>query len=157
MIVYKLSDDFLDDDFKLMAIHTTMEDYRLAYFLNKALKINLSKDYTKGLVMLAQHNIGFSYYHWYDKSSKINWHCIANKFITETRMERTSLFETTSFVNYLIDSRKKVDFFLKINPKGRFSQREIIEKVATIPNVSAIYKINIDTLSSKHKLIFQEC
>ncbi|GIM54608.1 hypothetical protein CAPN005_12550 [Capnocytophaga cynodegmi] len=72
-------------------------------------------------------------------------------------MKETSLFEATTFVNYLIDNQRKVDFFLKINPEGRFNEKEIIKKIATIPDISAIYKIDIDTLSSKHKLIFQEC
>lgn len=157
MIIHRLSRNYLDDDFRLMAIHTTMKDYRLVYFLNKILKIKLSKDSKKKAFVGAETNADFSYYHWCDESSRINWNCIANKAFTETKMKETSLFEATTFVNYLIDNQRKVDFFLKINPEGRFNEKEIIKKIATIPDISAIYKIDIDTLSSKHKLIFQEC
>ncbi|GIJ97745.1 hypothetical protein CAPN001_23140 [Capnocytophaga stomatis] len=157
MIVHRLSRDFLDDDFRLMAIHTTMKDYRLVYFLNKILKIRLSKESKKKTFVGVDGNADFSYYHWYDESSKINWNCIANRSVTETKMKVTSLFESTTFVNYLIDNQRKIDFFLKINPEGRFDEKEIIKKIAAIPDISAIYKIDTDTLSSKHKLIFQEC
>ena len=35
--------DFYEDDFSLIGIHTTLEDYKLAYLLNKNLKINFIK------------------------------------------------------------------------------------------------------------------
>jgi hypothetical protein len=41
MAIYKLAlDDFEEADYQLIALHTTLEDYRLAYFINqKLLKI----------------------------------------------------------------------------------------------------------------------
>jgi hypothetical protein len=35
--------DFDEVDYYLIAIHTSLEDYRLAYFINQQLPINLSK------------------------------------------------------------------------------------------------------------------
>lgn len=154
MIVHKLSNDFFDDDFKLIAIHTTLEDYSLVYFLNKILKLRLVKN-KKGKRLEVNDEVRFSYYHWDDASSKLIWHCFANKVIFEKEMKGTSLFATTSAVNYLIDSKKKVDFFLKIDAEDRFNEQSVIDKVMIIPNVSAVYAINTHTLSSKHKLIFQ--
>ena len=36
-------DDFLEDDFELLAIHTTLESYRLAYFMNIAFDVQFKK------------------------------------------------------------------------------------------------------------------
>ena len=42
MALHKLHvDDFYDDSFSLIAIHCSLEDYRLAYLLNKHLNISL--------------------------------------------------------------------------------------------------------------------
>ena len=40
-------DDFEENDYLLIAIHTTLEDYRLAYFLNKYLGVQLQKQEIK--------------------------------------------------------------------------------------------------------------
>ncbi|MDO4228394.1 MAG: IPExxxVDY family protein [Capnocytophaga sp.] len=154
MIVHKLSNHFFDDDFKLIAIHTTMEDYQLVYFLNKILKLRLVKN-KKEDRLIVNEDVRFSYYHWNDESSKVIWHCFANKVIFEKEMVGTSLFATVPTTNYLIDNKKKVDFFLKIDAEERFDELSVIKKIMIIPNISAVYTINIDTLSSKHKLIFQ--
>jgi len=37
-------DEFEELDFLLLAIHTSLEDYRLAYFLNQKLQLNLHKN-----------------------------------------------------------------------------------------------------------------
>ncbi len=44
MAIHKLHiDEFDEVDYELIAIHTSLEDYRLAYFLNQKLPILLSK------------------------------------------------------------------------------------------------------------------
>ncbi|MDO5104610.1 IPExxxVDY family protein [Capnocytophaga sp.] len=157
MIVHKLSDYFFDDDFTLIAIHTTLEDYRLAYFLNKVLNLRFSRSYNRCDLKNIENGKGFSYFCWNDKASKIAWHCFANKLVFEQKTPQTSLFSQMTLVHYLVDSKKKVDFFLKMDGQGTLKTQEVIEKIVTIPNVTAAYTINTDTLSSKHKLIFQEC
>ena len=45
MAVHKIQIiDFLSIDYELIAIHTSIDDYRLAYFINKALNIQLNKN-----------------------------------------------------------------------------------------------------------------
>ena len=39
--LHKFSDDFCEENYVLIALHCGLEDYALAYGLNKALKINL--------------------------------------------------------------------------------------------------------------------
>src|SRR6478609_6410321 len=86
MAVHKLHlDDLYDDDFELIAIHSRLEDYRLAYFLNKNLHILLGK--SKNSIEIAANS----------KNSQ--------DLFLDTEME-TSI--------YLIPEFKKVDYFLKI-------------------------------------------
>ena len=44
MVTHRLlSEEFDEIDYQLIAVHTTIEDFRLAYFINKCLNINLAK------------------------------------------------------------------------------------------------------------------
>ena len=158
MIVYRLSDAFLDEEFELIAIHTTLADYRLVYFLNKTLKINLYRNYKKQIKKNSEETTFFSYYEWYDEVSRLKWHCVANKFLFELPFSENLLFDSTSSIHYLIDTKKKVDFFLKIDTEeGNFNQVEIIKKLHQIPFIIKAYLVDVDTLSQKQKLIFREC
>ena len=45
MAVHKLPlGDFDEIDYQLIAIHSSLEDYRLAYYINQNLPINLKKE-----------------------------------------------------------------------------------------------------------------
>ncbi len=45
MAIHKiLIDDLLSSDYELIAIHSNLEDYRLAYLINKVLEIKLTKE-----------------------------------------------------------------------------------------------------------------
>ena len=58
MAIHKLQIvDFLSIDYELIAIHTSIEDYRLAYFLNKELEIKLSKNNFFSLRLVAKTTI----------------------------------------------------------------------------------------------------
>ena len=48
-----LVDDFYDTSFALIAIHCRLEDYRLAYLLNKHLKLNLKR---------REHDLDYNYF-----------------------------------------------------------------------------------------------
>lgn len=157
MIVHKLKGGFLDDEFKLIAIHTNMESYRLAYFLNKVLKIHLFKKTKNGFIKHPETGLSFSIHQWHDESSEMTWRCIANKVVFETEMSTASLFKAVSSVEYLLPKKKQVDFFLQIQTEGRLNQSEIVNKIAQIPLISIAYPIDTSTLSLKDKSIFQEC
>ncbi len=44
MAIHKIQiNDFISDDYELIAIHSSLEDFKLAYCLNKELAIAVSK------------------------------------------------------------------------------------------------------------------
>jgi len=144
-------------DYKLIAIHTPLEDYRLVYMLNGALSLQLAKRYDKECFAVdGGKGGGFSYYHWENKLLQIDWHCVANKLVCEEETEGM-LFGKTSIIHYLIEDKKKVDYFLKIDTEGRLDMQGILTAIKGLPYVSMAYTIKTEGLNVKHKLLFQEC
>ena len=148
MVIHKLDlDDFIECDFELLAIHSTLASYRMAYLLNRVLDVNF-----KNVDKL--HN--FDFFEYEDVNNQILWNLIANKgYLKEESMENTAtLFSTTAKTRaYLIPEYKKVDFFIKIE-KGTFDVQNIMTKINTIPQIITTFAIDFESLKSKNNLIF---
>lgn len=156
--VYKLKAFCSEEEFELIAIHTSLLDYRLVYFLNKVLKISLIRNHEKHFTKEEKPHRGYAYYHCSDDISSLEWHCVANKVYFEDTLNENLLFYTATSVDYLVDKLKTVDFFLKVNTEeGKFNTKETLKKISQIPYVTKAYAVDITKLSSQHKLIFQEC
>jgi hypothetical protein len=145
----------LEEDYSLVGIHSTEEDYRLAYLLNKHLKTKLIK--CKHSLDFENSNAEFSLFEFKDKISLTNYYLINNKFKTLVdNQNNTGLFGGDySSTSYLIPEKKKIDFFLKI--EGCYCEKfikSLIEKLNTINQIIASYSIEPTTLKSKDHLIF---
>lgn len=148
MVIHKLDlEDFLECDFDLLAIHSTLDSYRMAYLLNQALEVNF-----KNIDKL--HN--FDFFEYEDVNNQILWNLIANKgYFKEENLKSTStLFSTTARTRaYLIPEHKKVDFFIKIE-KATYDIQNIMTKINTIPQIITTFAIDFESLKSKNNLIF---
>ncbi|GJH39708.1 hypothetical protein RCZ04_02580 [Capnocytophaga sp. HP1101] len=155
MAKLRLSTEFFSD-YKLIALHTHLEDYQLAYFLNKTLHLQLAKTRGKDCLTMPS-GAQFSYYTWEDTSADVTWHCIANRLQdTFTDSVHMGLFDELPQVQYLVENEKKVDYFLKIDTEGRLDMSKILNSLREVPATTA-REIAIDTIDKKYKLIFQEC
>ena len=149
MRTFKLDfDDFLDDDFELLAIHTTLESYHLAYFMNLTFDIQFKKS------ELIQ---DFDFYEFNDEKNQSLWNLVANKGVQEqadTLEEQSPLFfEAKSNRIYLLPEYKKVDYLVKIEHNTHNTQN-LISKMNTIPQIITTFVIDVPTLKSKNNLIF---
>lgn len=158
MAIHKLLvDDFDDETYILLAIHCTIEDYRVAYLLNKQLQINLQR---KSQDLDFQYtSSSFSIYEWEDTNQRMVWNLISNVCKKEEGVESTgSLFETQSKIlrtHNLIPEYKNVNYLLKINNEGNgISEKTLIHKIQEIPQIAAVYSIEVTQLKSKDNLIF---
>jgi hypothetical protein len=153
-----LVDDFDVETYSLFAIHCTLDDYRVAYLLNKQLQINLKRKphdldvhYTSS---------SFSIYEWEDKSKRMIWNLVSNvcKKEEEGLASSGSLFEAQNKVirtHNLILEYKKVNFLLKVDNDGNFiDEKAIIYNIQNILQVAAVYSIDVTQLKSKDNLIF---
>ena len=162
MAIHRLDlDEFDEIDYYLMAIHTSLEDYRLAYFINKNLPINLSKSKNEIHAQTKEGEANFSRYYYYDAEKTVSWNLIQNKneIISTSRNDSQDLFSNeTSEVSttiHLLPEFKKVDFFLKIeNSEEALDFSEIQQQLNTIESIAAIYALDTDKIKSKNNLIF---
>jgi hypothetical protein len=155
-------DEFEDVNFNLFAIHTQLEDFRIAFFINKVLQIHLIKNKNDIVVNSKNKEINFSHFLYEDEANDSNWDLFQNKSKVYNQMKLNNLdlfqglntkYQTNS---YLISEYKKVDYFLKINQYNFvLKNNEIINLIQSIERVSAVYLVETENLKSKNNLIFQ--
>lgn len=161
MAVHKLilDDVFEETVYSLIAIHCTIEDYRLAYLLNKSLGINLIKkrlnldnDKDKSV---------YTIFEWEDDKQLTTWSLLSNIYKTEEILQQAnqeSLFNTQDQITKtfnLIPEYKDVNYFLKIdNDKSFNKETYILRSILSIPQIITAYSIDVNQLKSKDNLIF---
>jgi len=162
MVTYKLfSEEIEEVDYQLIAIHTTIEDFRLAYFINKNLSISLSKHPEDLSIQDKNREIYFSRFYFEDDNNSISWNLIQNKSEDDQNMATlsTGLFADSisrvSTKTHLIPEYKRVDYFLKVDKSFTDAQiQETISKIKKIQKVSTVYTIDAEKIKSKNNLIF---
>lgn len=162
MATYKLLiDDFVTVDYELIAIHSSLEDYRLAYFINRELSILLEKSPNDIWVTINEGESCFSRFIFEDPGNESTWNLIQNKnrVLSMQSNTTTSLFEETGLSIqtsvFLMPELKKVDYVLKIeNASTPAEADEVVEKLLRINQIATAYKIDHKKLKSKNNLIF---
>ncbi len=162
MAVHKLDfDDFDEINYQLVAIHTSLEDYRLAYFINQKLPINLSSNKNEIHINIKEGETKFSRFYYYDKEKEISWNLIQNKneVIQNKKDNNQNLFSDlnmeVSTKVFLLPEFKKVDYFLKIdNTDEVMDSKQIQLLLNTIENISTAYSVDTLKIKSKNNLIF---
>ncbi|RVT78274.1 IPExxxVDY family protein [Flavobacterium sufflavum] len=162
MAVHKLSlDEFDEIDYNLIAIHTSLEDYRLAYFINQKLPINLAKSIDEVHINIKEGETKFSRFYYYDEENTVAWNLVQNinEVVSEKNEGVHNLFSDTSedisTKVYLLPEFKKADYFLKIdNTDDNIDVNEIKTILNTIDNITTVYTVETKQIKSKNNLIF---
>ena len=152
--VHKIKDDFFDDTFFLIALHSTLEDYAIAYDLNGVLKTKLKRGRTD---FDLSENRSFPYYEWEDEYNYRYWVLISNSSSKKELVTNNDLFqyETTYSTPRLIPELKEVDYFLKIEEDDNtMDGNDIIKTLLGMPSIRAAYEVELKKLKSKNNLIF---
>ncbi len=150
--------DFYEEPYKLIAVHCRLEDYRLAYLLNKNLGINLKRQpedldfkYLKA---------SYSMFEWDNEAQYVTWNLISNvcKKEEDSLYSSGTLFDTNQKVLktfHLISEYKNVDYFVKIsNEIQNINENRILSKLQAIPQIITSYTINPLKIKNKDHLIF---
>jgi hypothetical protein len=162
MAIHKLDlGEFDEIDYYLIAIHTSLEDYRLAFFINQKLPINLSKSENEIQINIKEGETNFSRFYYSDIESTITWNLIQNKneVVQYKKGNTQNLFsEVTMEVAtkvFLLPEFKKVDYFLKIeNNDDAMNVSKIQLLLNTIDSISTVYIVDTNQIKSKNNLIF---
>lgn len=159
MALHKLLvDDFYDASFSLIAIHCRLEDYRLAYLLNKHLNINLVRK--RQDLDYKYFAASYSIFEWEDKNELITWNMVSNvcKKEEDGLQSSGSLFNTQQTIlktYHLLPEFKKVDFFIKITSDDDYvDERKILNTLQGIPQLITSYSVDAEKIKSKDNLIF---
>jgi hypothetical protein len=147
--------DFSDNNYTLIGIHSTLEEYKLAYVLNQKLNTQFVRAEYSLDFENKNNNAAFSIYEFINTKFSQSWFLISNQFTNYLDGVSTGLFPSNEITTYLIPEKKKVDFFLKL--EGDFNYDYIAKKVEEINSINQVitsYKIDPNTLKSKDFLIF---
>ena len=156
MQVYALEmNDFCEEEYSLIGIHSTLEDYKLAYLINKKLNTRFFKAKEDLQFTREKKKASFSIYNYENTKYDFDWFLIANSYRRENQTVSNELLLTSETKTYLIPEKKKVDFFLKICGESEYDfVMKIIQKIKNIDNVITAYSIDKNTLKSRDFLIF---
>lgn len=143
-----------EHDYILLGINSTLEDYRLAYFLNKSCSINLERQPNN--IDFKDKNSSFTFYNFDCAISFTNWSLVANKNSFSIKsVNQANLFNEETKTSFLINEKKEVDFFLKIfGDLDETLLSSIQVKINKIHGVLTSFKIDPISLKSKDYLIF---
>jgi hypothetical protein len=162
MAIHKLDlGEFDEIDYYLIAIHTSLEDYRLAFFINQKLPINLSKSVNEIQINIKEGETNFSRFYYNDIESTITWNLIQNKneVVQYKKGNTQNLFSDVTMEVatkvFLLPEFKKVDYFLKIeNNDDAMNVSKIQLLLNTIDSISTVYIVDTNQIKSKNNLIF---
>ena len=154
MALHKLLvDDFNDDTYALIAIHCRVEDYRMAYLINKQLGVNLVRR-PKDLD-LNYTSSNYALFDWYDEPNDEDWYLVANvckkeeESLSSTGMLFSDDLKVTKTYN-LVPEMSQVDYFLKIsNDRCQVNTKLIGDKLQQIPQVITNYNVELSKVKSK--------
>ena len=159
MAIHKIHiEDFDVVDYNLIAIHTSLEDYRLAFKINQQLSISLIKNLDEISIQFKKQSVHFSRFTFLNQNNMMVWDLIQNKQETESKVESymANLFENKKISNQvaLINELKKVDYFLKIEQDNQVNISDIITRINNIDGVNTSYEMDVNAIKSKNNLIF---
>lgn len=154
-IKFKLDD--VAKDFNLIAIRSDVEDYRIVYFLNKKLNINLSRK-TNDIVFYKDEN-KYSIYDYTDESRYLKWIFFSNKSFSQKfiKDDKLTLFSNENFKNNeirFIKELNSIDYFLTIENVENIKYIEkILTKISEISIVITCFETS-QAFKNKENLIF---
>tara|TARA_B100001121_G_C18399183_1_gene484565 strand:- start:80 stop:538 length:459 start_codon:yes stop_codon:yes gene_type:complete len=136
------------DDFSVIAIHSNLEAYLLAYRLNQNLGCLLHNTKKKSLDDI------YTRFKYISKISNDSWELISNHYKNEESYNIKNLLFDINETNKksLIPTLDSVDFFFKI-PKSKVTS-EWVTKIRNIGGIQLVYKIDKRILCNLENLIF---
>ena len=152
MTVHKINSSDLENDYTLIAIHSSVEAYKLAFEINLKLKTNLERfpfDITFG-----GDNSIFELYKHVSETYNTILYLISNKSYDEAKVDSLSLFDNLSVSKYLVPEHKKAEYLIKIEGGG-FKIESLIKKLNEIDLIVSCYSAKINNNKSKYNLIFE--
>ena len=154
---HKLNLNQFSENYYLIAIHSDLDEFRLAFFLNDKLSIGLIRKNND--IILHENKSNYSIYEYLDEAMFLKWIFFSNKSLVAEKKSNNELLNLFSQENIvqneisLINQPKGVDYFLVIeNVKNKIYVEKVLKKISEIRGV--ITAFNSDKkLENKENLI----
>jgi hypothetical protein len=134
----------IDIDYDLIAIVSSLRNYRLAFLVNKGPGLDFARSDDLPLDLPRQKRIAyFPRFYYYEPLDKTHYYLVNN-------------FAASSS-SRMIPELRQVDFLLLL--KGNRTEavmQNIVAGVSKITNVQTCFEVKVDQLYSKHNLIFDD-
>ncbi len=154
---HKLNLNQFSENYYLIAIHSDLDEFRLAFFLNDKLSIGLIRKNND--IILHENKSNYSIYEYLDGAMFLKWIFFSNKSLVEEKTSNNELLNLFSQENIvqneisLINQPKGVDFFLVIeNVKNKIYVEKVLKKISEIRGVITAF-ISDKKLENKENLI----
>lgn len=150
---HKMSLDFYEDSFALIAVHCSLEDFTLAYTINKYLKCSFKR---RKQNLVFSNTLSLPVFEWKDTMNDRYWTLMPNSGHAEEANDNSGFFaDVTSLTKkHLIPEYKNVDYFIKLEQEDLESEDDILKSIISIPKIITAYTVDADALKSKNNLIF---
>ena len=154
---HKLTINQFPENYHLIAIHSDLDEFRLAFFLNKKLNIGLKRKNND--IYYAEQDANYSQYEYLDDTKYLKWIFFSNKsLVSEKNLEDDlSLFgqaNTALIEMNLLSQQKSVDYFLIIeNIVNKKYVDKVLKKISEISGVITSF-VSENRLENKENLIF---
>lgn len=145
-----------EEDVLLFVIHATLENYRMAYFLNKHLPVFLAQQEEPYIIKQAAYESNFILYKYKDSNTQDKFYLVNNATDIQTAPQG-AIFESGALGKiYLVNELKKADYFFKILTEDpEYYRDSFLTKIQSIPGVITAYETDYESLKSKNNLLFE--
>ena len=154
---HKLNLNQFSENYYLIAIHSDLDEFRLAFFLNDKLSIGLIRKNND--IILHENKSNYSIYEYLDEAMFLKWIFFSNKSLVAEKTSNNELLNLFSQENIVqneisfINQPKGVDYFLVIeNVKNKIYVEKVLKKISEIRGVITAF-ISDKKLENKENLI----
>ncbi len=140
-------------DFEVIALRSTLPEYKLAYQLNRSLKIQLVRWKNDLDLIEKKQTVCFATYQYLNEENQKELYLLKNNTLNKVVEKDKTLFEdnTKEEKLFLIPELSEFDYILK---NYGYDSKKIVTKVKQISNIQVIKKIEVSNIKSIHHLIF---
>ena len=148
----KLNHFNLVDNFHLLAIHSSSEIFKIAFEINKKLKVSLKRIED---ISYKNNKTSHSIYKYESLKYDSKMFLFSNKSMSDNnQISRGLLFQDFSQLNFILSEFPKTEYFLKIE-QGEFNIPWLINILKKCSSIHSCYVVEIKNEKSKYNLIFE--
>ena len=155
-------DTIFEDHYDLIAIHSSLPSYRLAYLLNRDLQLRLRREKEDIAVQYKDCEALYPIYYYNDTNLYYTFNLIGNYY--NHRLDQPQKGISTLFGNdqkmvlkkVFMPELKKAEYLLKITSESsNLAISELVKKIMEITQIITAYQVDCSKLKFKNYLIFE--